>query len=83
MGPLAADLISADALIRACSACFLAVYVLATAAGVRLLDGRARWAAGAGCAAVLVVLGFSGAYVVVPAAIAALASRPARRRVSA
>ena len=38
--PLAADVISADALVRACSACFVAVYVLATAAGVRLLDGR-------------------------------------------
>jgi amino acid efflux transporter len=81
--PLAADLISADALIRACSACFLAVYVLATAAGFRLLDGRARAAAGVGCAAVLLVLGFSGAYVLVPVAIALLAARPARRRVPA
>jgi amino acid efflux transporter len=82
--PLAADVISADTLVRACSACFVAVYVLATAAGVRLLDGRARWAAGSGLAAVLVVLAFSGPYMLVPVAIALLASaRPARRLVSA
>ena len=37
--PLAFDVIGVDGLVRACSAAFVAVYVAATAAGVRLLDG--------------------------------------------
>ena len=55
---------------RACSASFVAVYVTATAAGVRLLDGAARAAAGVAFAAVVVVLAFSGPYLLVPAAVA-------------
>jgi amino acid efflux transporter len=76
--PLAADLLSVEGLVRACSASFVAVYVIATAAGVRLLTGSARAAAGVAFAAVIVVLGFSGPYLLVPAAVAgaALARRP-------
>jgi amino acid efflux transporter len=82
--PLAGDVLSVDGVVRACSACFVAVYVVSTAAGVQLLDGRARWAAGIACAAVLVVFAFSGPYLLVPAAIALLAAaRPVARRLVA
>jgi amino acid efflux transporter len=70
--PLAADALSLEGLVRACSASFVAVYVTATAAGVRLLDGAARVAALVAFVAVLVVLAFSGPLVLVPATIAAL-----------
>jgi amino acid efflux transporter len=75
--PLGADLISVEGLVRACSAAFVAVYVIATAAGVRLLAGRARASAAVAFAAVVVVLGFSGPYLLAPAivAVAALAMR--------
>ena len=71
--PLALDVGGVDALVRACSAAFVAVYVAATAAGVRLLGGAARVCAGVAFAAVAVVLAFSGVYVVVPAVVGALA----------
>ena len=71
--PLGADLLSLEGLVRATSAAFVAVYVTATAAGVRLLDGAPRWAAGIAFAAVLVVLAFSGPYLLVPAAVAVAA----------
>jgi amino acid efflux transporter len=76
--PLGADLLSVEGLVRACSASFVAVYVIATAAGVRLLTGAARAAAAVAFAAVIVVLGFSGPYLLVPAAVAgaALIKRP-------
>ncbi len=45
LGLLAAGLVEVDPIVRAISACFVAVYVAATAAGVRLLDGRLRGAA--------------------------------------
>jgi amino acid efflux transporter len=78
---LATDLLSLDGLVRATSASFVAVYVLATAAGIRLLTGRARTAAAVAFAAVLVVFAFSGAYLVVPAVVAIGVS--VRRRRSA
>ena len=52
---------------------FVAVYVAATAAGVRLLDGRLRATAALSLALVVVVLAFSGPYVAAPAGIALLA----------
>ena len=76
---LAADVLDVETLVRASSAAFVAVYVPATAAGLRLLGGRARWAAGVSFAAMLVVLACSGAFLVVPAAVAALALAAARR----
>ena len=84
LAPLGADLLSLEGLVQACSASFVAVYVTATAAGVRLLGGAARWASGVAFAAVLVVFAFSGPFVLVPAVIAATvytraAMTPARR----
>ena len=76
---LAVGALGLDGLMRACSAAFVAVYVLATAAGVRLLAGRARAAAGVACAAVLVVFSFSGLYVLVPVAVALPAVRARSR----
>jgi amino acid efflux transporter len=71
--PLAFDVIGVDGLVRATSAAFVAVYVAATAAGVRLLDGAARISAAVAFVAVAVVLAFSGVYLVVPVIVAALA----------
>jgi amino acid efflux transporter len=70
--PLAADVLSLEGLVRACSAAFVAVYVTATAAGIRLLDGAPRTAAAIAFVAVLVVMAFFGPFVLVPATIAAL-----------
>ena len=60
LGLLAAGLVDVDPIVRAISTCFVAVYVAATAAGVRLLDGRLRAAAALSLALVVVVLAFSG-----------------------
>jgi amino acid efflux transporter len=70
---LAAGAADVQPLVRVMSACFVAVYVTATAAGVRLLAGRLRAAATLSLALVLVVLAFSGPYLAAPAAIAVLA----------
>ena len=71
---LAAGLVDVDPIVRAISTCFVAVYVAATAAGVRLLDGRLRAAAALSLVLVVVVLAFAGPYVAAPAAVALLAS---------
>jgi len=71
LAPLAAGALDVEALIRACGASFVAVYVVSTAAGVRILAGRARRAAAIAFAAVTVVFAFSGPFLLVPAAIAA------------
>jgi amino acid efflux transporter len=81
LAPLGADLLSLDGLVRATSASFVAVYVTATAAGVRLLRGHARWAAGVACAAVLVVLAFSGPFLAAPVLVALVAWRASRRQI--
>ena len=73
LAPLGADVVGLEGVIRATSAAFVAVYVTATAAGVRLLAGPARGSAAVAFAAVLVVFAFSGPYLLVPAAVAALA----------
>jgi len=52
----------------------VAVYVTSTAAGVRLLSGAGRRLAAVSFAAVLVVFAFFGLYLLVPAAVAGLAS---------
>ena len=51
----------------------------ATAAGVRLLDGAARAAAAVAFAAVVVVLAFSGPYLLVPLAVGGAALLMTRR----
>jgi amino acid efflux transporter len=82
--PLAVDVLSLDALMRATSAAFVAVYVTSTAAGVRLLSGAARASSVVALAAVLVVFAFSGPYVLVPVLISCAlrfaALRTTRRR---
>ncbi len=62
-----------DDLVRATSACFVAVYVLALGSAVRILDGGARTAAVAALALVLVVAAFSSFFLLVPAVAAAVA----------
>jgi amino acid efflux transporter len=79
LAALAVDAFSVDGLIRATSTSFVAVYVSATAAGARLLSGRARTAAAIAFAAVLVVFAFSGPYLAVPAAVAVVAISVRRR----
>jgi amino acid efflux transporter len=70
---LTVGLVDVEPLVRACSTCFVAVYVPATAAGARLLTGRLRAVAALAFALVLVVLAFSGAYLAVPGALAVAA----------
>ena len=79
LGALVAGLSSTDDLVRATSACFIAVYVLATLSAVRILGGAARAAAVAALALVLVLAVFSTWFLAVPAA-AALGSVALRRR---
>jgi amino acid efflux transporter len=62
-----------DDLVRATSACFVAVYVLALGSAVRILDGRARVAAAIALALVLVVAVFSSYFLLVPAVAAGVA----------
>jgi amino acid efflux transporter len=71
LAPLGAELVSLEGLVRTTSACFVAVYVTATASGVRLLGGAPRRSAAVALAAVVVVLAFSGPYLLVPAVLAA------------
>jgi amino acid efflux transporter len=88
---LLAGLGSTGALVRATSALFIAVYVLALLSAVRILDGRVRAAARVALAAVLVLGVFSAGYLLVPAAVTAVtvavrrrgAPRTARRRARA
>ncbi len=75
---LAAGVSSTADLIRATSACFIAVYVLALASAVRILRGRIRIAAAFALALVTVVAVFSSSFLLVPAA-AALLSLGVRR----
>ena len=77
---LALELLDVDALMRATSALFVAVYVTATAAGNKLLDGTARIAARIAFVAVLVVFAFSGAYILVPLVIIAITRLSLSRR---
>ncbi|MDA0181281.1 amino acid permease [Solirubrobacter phytolaccae] len=77
---LALEVVDVDALMRATSALFVAVYVTATAAGHKLLEGTGRAAAGIAFVAVLVVFGFSGAYILVPLAVIALTKVSSSRR---
>jgi amino acid efflux transporter len=73
LGALVAGFSSTDALIRATSACFIGVYVLALLSAVRILEGTTRVMAGITFALVVVLGGFSGWYLAVPAVAAATA----------
>ena len=79
---LAAGAVSAATLVRSTSACFVAVYVLALASATRILDGTTHVLAAVALALVSVVAVFSGPYLAVPVAVAALTvgGQTARRR---
>jgi amino acid efflux transporter len=89
LGLAAAGRVSTAQLVVLPTTLFVAVYVAATAAGVRLLSGSARFAAALCCAAVGVVLAFAGTAVALPLLVAAVGvsarrgpsrARPERRR---
>ena len=67
---LGTGLSDAGDLVRATSACFIAVYVLALAAAVRILEGRLRVAALIALVLVCLVAAFSSTFLLVPAAAA-------------
>jgi hypothetical protein len=79
LGALVAGFSSTDALIRATSACFIGVYVLALLSAVRILEGATRVMAAVTFALICVLAGFSSWYLAVPlvAAVAALGVRRA------
>jgi amino acid efflux transporter len=79
LAALAAGAGSAEDLIRATSALFIAVYVLALFSALRILDGRIRIAAGIALVASLVLAAFSAQFLVVPV-VAAVASLGLRRK---
>jgi amino acid efflux transporter len=81
LAALVAGLGSTDALVRATSACFVAVYLLALASAIRILDGRLRLAAAAAFLLIAVVAVFSSTFLLVPAgaALVALAIRHVSR----
>lgn len=81
LGGLLAGFASTDALVRATSTCFIAVYVLALASAFRILDGKVRGLALATLVCTVVVASFSGWYLLVPAVAgaAAIALRRALR----
>jgi amino acid efflux transporter len=66
LGALVAGLSDTSQLVRATSACFVAVYVAATASATRILRGPARLAASVSVALVAVLAAFSGWYLLVP-----------------
>jgi amino acid efflux transporter len=68
---LVAGVSSTDDLVRATSALFIAVYVLATVSAVRILEGRVRVAAFAALALVAALAVFSADFLVVPVVAAA------------
>jgi amino acid efflux transporter len=78
---LATGVAGVEPFIRAASACFVAVYVAATAAGTRLLAGRVRAAAALSLSLVTVVLAFSSPYLAAPVAAALLGTWTGRRRI--
>ena len=78
---LLAGISSTDALVRATSACFIGVYVLALASAVRILEGRERAMAAFTFGLILVLAGFSGWFLALPLA-AAAAALVLRRRLA-
>jgi len=79
---LGAGFSTAADLVRATSACFVAVYLLSLASAVRILAGRTRVCAIVSVALVTVVAVFSEAFLLVPlaAALAALGARAVASR---
>jgi len=78
----AAERVSTAQLVVLPTTLFVAVYLAATAAGVRLLAGSARLAAVVACAAVGVVFAFAGTAGAVPVLVVAVAAGWRGRRTS-
>ena len=66
---LVAGISSTEDLVRATSACFIAVYVLAIGSAIRILDGRIRIAAFLALILTIALGVFSAQYLVVPAVV--------------
>jgi amino acid efflux transporter len=81
LAALAAGISSTSDLVRATSACFVVVYVLALASAARMLTGGLRAAAVSALALVCIVAAFSTTYLLVPA-VAAAAALAVRRSVT-
>jgi amino acid efflux transporter len=81
LGALLAGFGSTESLVRATSACFVGVYVLALLSATRILEGRLRAVAGVTLALIAVLAAFSGWFLAVPAgaAVAALVLRSVLR----
>jgi amino acid efflux transporter len=73
-------LISPASLVMVPTALFLAVYLLCMVAAARVLRGPARWAALPAAACVLVMLGYCGWALAIPAFVAAAVAATALRR---
>ncbi len=78
LGALLAGFSSADALVRATSACFIAVYVFVLASSVRILDNWVRLLALVTLVLILVLAVFSSWYLLAPA-VAGLVAFAVRR----
>jgi len=72
LAALAAGVSSTEDLVRATSALFIAVYVLALLSAIRILSGKIRLAAGFALAATLVLAVFSAGFLIVPVVAAAV-----------
>ena len=72
LAALAAGVSSTEDLVRATSALFIAVYVLALLSAIRILSGKIRAAAGFALAATLVLAVFSAGFLIVPVVAAAV-----------
>jgi amino acid efflux transporter len=80
LGALVGGVTSTSDLVRATSACFIAVYVLALVSALRILAGRVRAVAAVALASVLVLAVFSSWFLLFPV-LAAAASLAVRRSV--
>ena len=69
LAALTAGVASTSSLVKATSACFVAVYVAATASAVKVLDGRMRAVAVASNLLTVVVAAFLGWYLLIPAGV--------------
>jgi amino acid efflux transporter len=79
IGVVLAGAVTTSELVRATSACFIAVYVLALLSAVRILDGPVRIAAAISLVLSAAVAGFSAAYLAVPVVAGVLAFALRRR----
>jgi amino acid efflux transporter len=79
LAAVGAGWVSLAHLVAVPTAFFVTVYLFCTASATRILRGPVRVAAGAACAATVVILGFSGPALVIVAAVVAVAALTASR----